>query len=175
MANKTTRWPTPSTSCQPSSNSLASQTSMRHPPEEDIDELPRPGPQVLHDNDSPMINSESLRRIQGRPLPTATDSPPRLAAFSEYGTGGTALTDQALQELMDQGHEGRGLLMETLWIREAEGRRRMVRTKDWKFVTDPGSDDLDELYDLNADPWELTNMSSTIRQTSLSYRKCEPY
>ena len=129
------------------------------PDGEDIDELPRPGPQVLHDNDSPVINSESLRRIQGRPLPTATDSPPRSAAFSEYGTGGTALTDQALQELMDQGHEGRGLLMETLWIREAEGRRRMVRTKDWKFVTDPGSDDLDELYDLNADPWELTNVA----------------
>ena len=130
------------------------------PTGEDIDELPRPGPQVLHDNDSPVINSESLRRIQGRPLPTATDSPPRSAAFSEYGTGGTALTDQSLQELMDQGHEGRGLLMETLWIREAEGRRRMVRTKDWKFVTDPGSDDLDELYDLNADPWELTNVAN---------------
>ena len=36
----------------------------------------------------------------------------------------------------------------------------MVRTKDWKFVTDPGSDDLDELYDLNTDPWELTNVAN---------------
>ena len=62
--------------------------------------------------------------------------------------------------LMDQGHQGRALLMETLWVREAEGRRRMVRTKDWKFVTDPGSDDLDELYDLIADPWELTNVAN---------------
>ena len=130
------------------------------PPEEDIDELSRPGPRVLHDNDSPAINSESLRRIQGRPLPTATDSPSRSAAFSEYGTGGTSLTDEAMHELMDQGYEGRELLMQTLWIREAEGRRRMVRTKDWKFVTDPGSDDLDELYDLNADPWELTNVAN---------------
>ncbi|MXX93883.1 MAG: sulfatase-like hydrolase/transferase [Chloroflexi bacterium] len=130
------------------------------PDGEDIDELLRPGPRVLHDNDSSVINSESLRRIQGRPLPTATDSPPRSAAFSEYGTGGTALTDEAMHELMDQGHQGRDLLMETLWIREAEGRRRMVRTKDWKFVTDPGSDDLDELYDLNTDPWELTNVAN---------------
>ena len=130
------------------------------PAGEDIDELPRPGPRVLHDKDSPAINSETLRRIQGRPLPTATDSPPRSAAFSEYGTGGTPLTDEALHDLMDQGHEGRNLLMETLWIREAEGRRRMVRTKDWKFVTDPGSDELDELYDLNADPWELTNVAN---------------
>ncbi len=130
------------------------------PDGEDIDELLRPGPRVLHNNDSTTINSESLRRIQGRPLPTATDSPSRSAAFSEYGTGGTALTDEAIHELMDQGYEGRDLLMETLWIREAEGRRRMVRTKDWKFVTDPGSDDLDELYDLNADPWELTNVAN---------------
>ena len=137
------------------------------PPEEDIDELSRPGPRVLHDNDSPAINSESLRRIQGRPLPTATDSPSRSAAFSEYGTGGTALTDEAMHELMAQGYEGRELLMQTLWIREAEGRRRMVRTKDWKFVTDPGSNDLDELYDLNADPWELTNVANDPANVSV--------
>ena len=55
---------------------------------------------------------------------------------------------------MDQGYEGRKLLMETLWIREAEGRRRMVRTKEWKYVTDPdddrgtGPNGSDELYDL---------------------------
>lgn len=130
------------------------------PDRDDDDELPRPGPRVSCPNESYLINSESLRRIQGRPLPTATESPSRSAAFSEYGTGGPALTDKALHELMDQGHMGRDLLMETLWIREAESRRRMVRTKDWKFVTDPGSDDLDELYDLNADPWELTNVAN---------------
>ena len=131
-----------------------------NPPREAGDEIAPAGPRLTHDVDSDWITSETLRRIQGRPLPTATDSPPRSAAFSEYGTGGTALSDEDLHQLMERGYEGRKLLMETLWIREAEGRRRMVRTKDWKFVTDPGSDDLDELYDLNADPWELTNVAN---------------
>ena len=131
-----------------------------NPPSEVGDELAPPGPRLNCDVGSDWITSETFRRIQGRPLPTATDSPPRSATFSEYGTGGTALTDEDIHGLMDNGNQGRALLMETLWIREAEGRRRMVRTKDWKFVTDPGSDDLDELYDLNADPWELTNVAT---------------
>ena len=67
---------------------------------------------------------------------------------------------------MDQGIVGRRLLMDTLWIREAEGRRRMVRTRDWKYVTDPdddrgsGPNGSDELYDLVSDPWELQNVAS---------------
>ena len=51
----------------------------------------------------------------------------------------------------------------TLWIlagrREAEGRRKMVRTREWKYVHDPLGD-LDELYDLSADPWELENVAA---------------
>ena len=61
---------------------------------------------------------------------------------------------------------------ETLWARESEGRRKMVRTKEWKYVTDPmargatltsgtdgGPGDVDELYDLTNDRWELKNVA----------------
>ena len=55
-------------------------------------------------------------------------------------------------------------------MREAEGHRKMVRTVDWKYVTDPDNGPInmdpvsstarkgDELYDLNSDPWELHNV-----------------
>ena len=54
---------------------------------------------------------------------------------------------------------GRTTLMDTLQWREAEGRRKMVRTATWKYVHD-AMGDLDELYDLAADPWELTNLAA---------------
>ncbi len=144
-----------------------------NPPDEEGDEIARPGPRLNCDVGSDWITSETLRRIQGRPLPTATDYPERSAAFSEYGTGGAFLTDDALRGLMDQGRVGRGLLMDTLWIREAEGRRRMVRTRDWKYVTDPddprgsGPNGSDELYDLVSDPWELTNVAADPSNASV--------
>ena len=47
--------------------------------------------------------------------------------------------------------------MDSLWWREAEGRRKMVRTREWKYVHDPMGD-RDELYDLVNDPWELENV-----------------
>jgi arylsulfatase A-like enzyme len=47
----------------------------------------------------------------------------------------------------------------TLRWREAEGRRKMVRTRRHKFVTDPLGD-LDELYDLEADPGEHRNLAA---------------
>ena len=52
---------------------------------------------------------------------------------------------------------GRRTLIDSLQQREAEGRRKMVRTKEWKFVHDPMGD-RDALYDLDADPWELRNV-----------------
>jgi arylsulfatase A-like enzyme len=54
--------------------------------------------------------------------------------------------------------EGRDLLMETLQWREAEGRRKMVRTERWKYTHDP-MDPVDELYDLAADPYERRNLA----------------
>ena len=47
--------------------------------------------------------------------------------------------------------------MTSLQWREAEGRRKMVRTRECKYVHDPMGDK-DELYDLVNDPWELVNV-----------------
>lgn len=35
-----------------------------------------------------------------------------------------------------------------------------VRTKQWKYITYPGIDEIDELYDLIKDPYEMTNLAS---------------
>ncbi|MDA1280249.1 MAG: sulfatase-like hydrolase/transferase [Chloroflexi bacterium] len=122
------------------------------------------------DHASTVLDEMQTRYMQGRPLPTVTTSTPREAAFSEYGAGGPPVTMDLLDELDEP--LGYKTIIETLWAREAEGRRKMVRTRDWKYVTDPmasgatltsGSDggpgDIDELYDLTRDPWELTNVA----------------
>jgi arylsulfatase A-like enzyme len=35
----------------------------------------------------------------------------------------------------------------------------MVRAGRWKYIFDP-TDEVDELYDLDADPWELTSLAA---------------
>jgi arylsulfatase A-like enzyme len=35
-----------------------------------------------------------------------------------------------------------------------------VRTKDWKYITYPGTTETDELYDLKSDPYEMKNLIS---------------
>ena len=100
---------------------------------------------------------ERPQAMQGRPLPTVTDAPPREAAFSEYGAGGAPFGLADLAKLPQP--YGRQTLLKTLRWREAEGRRKMVRTQRWKYVHDPMGD-LDELYDLVNDPWELENVAA---------------
>jgi arylsulfatase A-like enzyme len=95
------------------------------------------------------------RSMQGAPLPTVTESPPREAAFSEYGAGGPPFRLVDLGRLPSSGWQA---LMDSLQWREAEGRRKMIRTRTWKYVHDPMGD-LDELYDLDRDPWELENVA----------------
>ena len=126
------------------------------------DEIPRDG--VL-DSDG-TVRRDLLRRMQGRPLPSITGADPRDAAFSEYGCGGPPVLLDHLDDLEQP--LGYRSLIDTLWAREAQGRRKMVRTRDWKYVTDPiadgaGTGDVadpeDELYDLVNDPWELFNVA----------------
>ncbi len=100
------------------------------------------------------------RAMQGRRLPTVTDAPPRKAVVSEYGAGGAPCTRADL----DRAGLGRGLeaAKATLRWREAEGRRKLVRTRRWAYVTDPATpSDIDELYDTVADPGQLRNLART--------------
>ena len=96
------------------------------------------------------------RAMHGQPLPTVTGAEPRAETFSEYGTGGPAFTMKDLESLSKPW--GRRALLRSLDWREAEGRRKMVRTEEWKYVHDPMGDK-DELYDLLNDPWELSNVA----------------
>jgi arylsulfatase A-like enzyme len=95
------------------------------------------------------------RAMYGQALPTITDAPPQDATFSEYGAGGPPFRLADLTKLPKPW--GRRALIRSLQWREAEGRRKMVRTREWKYVHDPMGD-LDELYDLVRDPWELENV-----------------
>ena len=95
------------------------------------------------------------RAMQGMPLPTVTETAPRDATFSEYGSGGPLFT---LADLEKQPKPwGRKTLIDTLQWREAAGRCKMVRTPEWKYVHD-SMGDRDELYDLLNDPHELENV-----------------
>ncbi len=95
------------------------------------------------------------RSMHGEGLPHVTTAEPREAAFSEYGAGGPAFTMADLEQL--ERPWGRKAIGSSLQAREAEGRRKMVRTPEWKYVHDPMGDK-DELYDLVNDPWELCNV-----------------
>lgn len=94
--------------------------------------------------------------MQGRLLPPLPGCKPRDAVFAEYGAGGPRVTLEVLRSTpwpVDRRRVG-VLLRE----REAEGRPHMIRTREWKLVHDPMGD-MDELYDLRNDPWELTNLA----------------
>ena len=98
---------------------------------------------------------DAPRSMQGRPLPAINGDRPRDAAFAEYGAGGPSFCMGDL-ERMPEPHGRRALIASLQW-REAEGRRKMARTREWKYVHDPMGD-RDELYDLVRDPWELENV-----------------
>ena len=107
----------------------------------------------------PKLTEECTNSFHGKPLPIVTDAKPRNVTFSEYGAGGPPFTMKHLDKMPKP--YGYKTLLETLWAREAECRRKMVRTKGWKYITDPmaygatlssgtdgGAGNVDELYDL---------------------------
>jgi len=91
---------------------------------------------------------------------------PRRAVFAEYGAGGPPVTPQRVAE--SPPHAARTRIHTLLLEREAEGRPKMVRTENWKYVHDPlDPDGLEELYALETDPHELVNLASS---TDLAHR-----
>jgi arylsulfatase A-like enzyme len=94
--------------------------------------------------------------VQGRVMPPLDGAEPREAVFAEYGAGGPGLDMAAAERLLE---ESENPVFESLRRREGEGRGKMIRSGRWKYVYDPG-DAVDELYDMQSDPWEMTNLAS---------------
>jgi arylsulfatase A-like enzyme len=98
--------------------------------------------------------------VQGQVLPGIAGAPPaRQAVVAEYGAGGPPVTMADAERLYPPGTIGPRPPL--LRAREGEGHAKMVRTHRWKYVHDVT--DRDELYDLEADPWELTNLAADPR------------
>jgi hypothetical protein len=93
--------------------------------------------------------------MQGTPIPSICGGIGNNAVFAEYGAGMELMPASILDTVKTEGSSYRSLLKTLRW-REAEGRRKMVRTREWKYVHDPKGDG-DELYSLIEDPGELKN------------------
>ena len=95
--------------------------------------------------------------MQGRELPYAPGMEVRDSVVSEYGAGGHPFREEDLT-LAPKPYGYKTVIQSLRW-REAEGRRKMIRSGSWKYVHDPMGD-LDELYHLEHDPWELRNLAA---------------
>ena len=105
------------------------------------------------------------RGIHGRLLPGTPGAPPgREAVFAEYGAGGPAVTLDLIERLYPPGAPRP--LHPLLREREGQGHAKMVRTRRWKYTHDTLGE-ADELYDLQADPWELTNLALDARYSGV--------
>jgi arylsulfatase A-like enzyme len=108
--------------------------------------------------DAPPALTPDAYVARGLPGTGTTTLPPRDAVFAEYAAGGPYVSDRAAPSADVAPSAGLPRLP-YLRARECEGRLTMVRTHRWKYVYDPG-DPVDELYDLERDPWELENVAA---------------
>lgn len=94
--------------------------------------------------------------IHGQKLPLSANDQGREVVFSEYGAQGRPFRMDDYDSLNNK--KGRAALIESVEKRESEGSRKMVSDAHYKYVHDPMGD-IDELYDLLKDPWEMKNLA----------------
>jgi len=102
--------------------------------------------------------------MQGLRLPLEPDAERRRSVVSEYGAGGPPFRMVDLESAPEP--YGYRTVIQSLRWREAEGRRKMIRVGEWKYVHDPMGD-MDELYHMTRDPWELHNLAADPAHTEV--------
>jgi arylsulfatase A-like enzyme len=95
--------------------------------------------------------------LDGQPLTPCPGAAQQPFAFSVYGAGGPAFSEAQFASLPYQ--YAHPALFKSKRYRESEGERSMIRNAQWKLVHDPMGD-LDELYQLQDDPYEHANLAS---------------
>jgi len=99
----------------------------------------------------------------GQTLPRIAGGTPREIVFAETGIEGTFTTRQEVQNHLAS-LAAQGKQRPAPWQLITNGKLKMARTKQWKYVYAPGPHGEDELYDLAEDPYELRNLASDPAQ-----------
>jgi arylsulfatase A-like enzyme len=102
----------------------------------------------------------------GRPLPmvpVAGSGRPRDVVFAEHGVEGAPTNEDEARAALARYQAEHGRPRPLPFQAMANAKIKMVRTKDWKYVYQPGGRDpdgapTDELYFLSDDPHELVNL-----------------